>query len=159
MSRWHWGITTVLVLILAMDVTHGGVNPPAAAAAATTSFTPSSVSSLPATITITTAGVDASTQSTTMTLVFPTNLTITPNTANLQCVGIFQGAAAVVGPVEAGPSAGTAQVQLGCGFPGATTVSGASGNVMSFTLLGSGNGTVSLLTTGPKASLFVNSKH
>src|SRR5215203_3450232 len=102
MSRWQRTIAA-LVLILAMGVTHLGVNVPAAAAATATSFTPATVSSLPSTITITTAGVSADTTTASMTLVFPTHcrllvLRLVGNTSNLQCVGIFQGASAVAGP-------------------------------------------------------------
>src|SRR5215207_5938961 len=152
MSRWQRTIAA-LVLILAMGVTHLGVNVPSAAAATATSFTPATVSSLPSTITITTAGVNADTTTASMTLVFPTSLSI----SNLQCVGIFQGASAVAGPVQAGPSAGTSQQSLGCALMGATRVSGTSGNVQSFTLSGTGSGQVSFLTTGPNASMFVHS--
>ena len=85
-------------------------------------------------------------------LVFPTTLTI----SNLACTGIFQNASPVLGPVLAGPNPGTSQQSLGCAFTGGATVSGTSGNVMSFQLSGSGSGTVSLLTTGPNASQFVH---
>ena len=151
MMQWQRSLARVLAVVLAL-----GFFPFArvgtVAAATATNFTPATVSSLPATVTITTSGVAANTTTAGMTLVFPSTLSI----SNLACTGIFQNASPVLGPVLAGPNPGTSQQSLGCAFTGGATVSGTSGNVMSFQVSGSGSGTVSLLTTGPNASQFVH---
>ena len=121
-------------------------------AATGTSFTPTGVTTLPATITVSTADISQDTLVADISLVFPSTFSV----SNLACVGVFSGASPVLGPPQVGPDPDTTRQSLGCVFTGTGEVSSTTGNVLEFMVSGSGSGTVSFVTTGPFAAQFVH---
>lgn len=115
------------------------------AAASATSFSPTSVTlatvGSSATITVTTAGVAANTNGVQLGIVHPSNFTVTSPT----CVGIFAGATAL----SATPT--TYGTIIACLMAPGGTVSGTSGDVMTFVLTRTGppltNVTITFNTT------------
>src|SRR5215211_8845670 len=111
MIRWRQGLAVGLALVLG-----GGLllaNPRVGQAATSISFTPSSIASLPATVTISAIGIPENTFGIVLGLVLPAGISVDTQAST----ELLEGASATKSPISPSGAPGTTEILLSCTYP------------------------------------------